>query len=218
MSPDTVECAWRAISPLVENSYFRGYRPQSCSKPTAVQIHDFPKEHNPLENPSTALLIAGLGPQTSKKAFLGTEPDAVERHPSELMRTQHLQTGGQAAASHSLCPGGCHREKWAVGVVKPAGGAEQTYSLAGPKPDTSLDRSVVRGSRSGKRWLVKEEVGFLLTVRRGETGSSEPTSALTFQHTVAQSIAWNPTSQNSGLWRSEEKRDIKRLALSASSH
>ena len=76
----------------------------------------------------------------------------------------------------------------------------------------------MRGSRSGKKWLVTEEVGFLPTVGQGETGSSEPTSALTFQHTVAQSIAWNPTSQNSGLWRSEEKRDIKHLAPSASSH
>lgn len=120
--PSTV--TWRAMSPLVENSCFRGYCPQSRSKPTAVQIHDFPKEHNPLENPSTALLIDGVGPQTSKKAFLGTEPDAVEHHPSEQMRTQHLQTGGQVAASHSLCPGGCHREKWAVGMFRPAGGAE----------------------------------------------------------------------------------------------
>ena len=131
------------MSPLVENYCFRGYCPKSCSKPTAVQIHDFPKEHNPLENPSTTLLIAGLGPQTSKKAFLGTEPDAMEHHPSELMRTLHLQTRGQETASHSLCPGGCHREKWAVGMIKPAGGAEQTYSLAGPKPDTSLDGYVV---------------------------------------------------------------------------
>jgi len=79
----------------------------------------------------------------------------------------------------------------------------------------------MRGSRSGKRWLVKEEVGCMtlfLTARKGEAGRSEPTSALTSQHTVAQSIAWNPTSQNSSLCRSEEKRDIKPLTSSASSH
>lgn len=192
-------CLWKTMSPLVENYCFRGYRLKSCSKPTAVQIHDFPKEHNPLENLSTALLIAGLGPQTSKKAFLGTEPD-MEHHPSEPMRTLHLQTRGGCISP--LCPGGCHREKWAVGIIKPAGGAE----LRDLQPGWVQARHVpgrvcgMRGSRSGKRWLVKEELGCMtlfLTAREGEAERSGFHLCATFQHTVAQSIAWNPTSQQS---------------------